>query len=68
VPAPNNTSERDLGPSVMFRKVSNGFRAEWGAATYTAYRSVVSTAKLKGDDFLGAIRNGLHGPPNATTG
>jgi transposase len=68
VPAPNNTSERHLGPSVIFRKVSNGFRAEWGAATCAAYRSVVSTANLKGDDILGAIRNALQGPPNATPG
>jgi hypothetical protein len=25
--------------------MTNGFRCEWGAETYAAYRSVVSTAK-----------------------
>jgi len=45
VPATNNVSERHLRPSVIFRKVTNGFRCEWGAETYAAFRSVVSTAK-----------------------
>jgi hypothetical protein len=30
----NNVSERHLRPSVIFRKVINGFRCEWGAETY----------------------------------
>jgi len=59
VPATNNISERNLRPSVIFRKVTNGFRAEWGGATYAACRSIVSTAKLKGDAVLTAIRNAL---------
>ena len=67
VPATNNVSERNLRPSVIFRKVTNGFRAEWGAATYAACRSVVSTAKLKGDAVLNAIRNALAGKPLAAT-
>lgn len=29
----NNESERALRPSVIFRKVTNGFRSEWGATT-----------------------------------
>lgn len=45
VPATNNVSERHLRPSVIFRKVTNGFRCEWGAETYAAFRSIVSTAK-----------------------
>lgn len=61
VPATNNVSERNLRPSVIFRKVTNGFRAEWGAATYAACRSVISTAKLKGDTALTALRNALAG-------
>ena len=32
VPATNNVSERALRPSVIFRKVTNGFRSGWGAA------------------------------------
>ena len=45
VPYTNNVSERHLRPSVIFRKVTNGFRCEWGAETYAAFRSVVSTAR-----------------------
>ncbi len=63
VPATNNVSERALRPSVIFRKVTNGFRAEWGAETYAACRSVVSTAKLNGNAVLAAIREALSGQP-----
>ena len=45
VPSTNNVSERALRPSVIFCKVTNGFRSEWGAQTYAAFRSVVSTHK-----------------------
>ena len=38
VPYTNNVSERHLRPSVIFRKVTNGFRCEWGAETYAAFR------------------------------
>jgi len=31
VPYTNNISERHLRPSVVFRKLTNGFRCEWGA-------------------------------------
>ena len=36
VPYTNKVSERHLRPSVIFRKVTNGFRCEWGAETYAA--------------------------------
>jgi len=44
VPYTNNVSERHLRPSVIFRKVTNGFHCEWGAEMYAALRSLVSTA------------------------
>lgn len=56
VPATNNISERHLRPSVIFRKVTNGFRAEWGAETYAAFRSVVSTAKANQASVLEVLR------------
>lgn len=56
VPYTNNISERHLRPSVIFRKVTNGFRCEWGAATYAAVRSVVSTAKANGASVLDTVR------------
>ena len=57
--ATNNVSERALRPSVIFRKVTNGFRSEWGGQTYAAFRSVVSTAKVNGRSILGDLRNAL---------
>ena len=56
VPATNNVSERHLRPSVIFRKVTNGFRCEWGAETYAAFRSVVSTAKANRATVLDVLR------------
>ncbi len=56
VPYTNNISERHLRPSVIFRKVTNGFRCEWGAETYAAFRSVVSTAKANSASVLNTIR------------
>ena len=56
VPATNNVSERHLRPSVIFRKVTNGFRCEWGAETYAAFRSVVSTAKANRASVLDTVR------------
>ena len=63
VPYTNNISERNLRPSVIFRKVTNGFRCEWGAETYAAFRSVVSTAKANGTAVLDAVRTALRTPP-----
>ena len=56
VPYTNNVSERHLRPSVIFRKVTNGFRCEWGAETYAAFRSVVSTAKANRASVLDILR------------
>ena len=56
VPYTNNVSERNLRPSVIFRKVTNGFRCEWGAETYAAFRSVVSTAKANHASVLAVLQ------------
>jgi len=65
VPATNNVSERALRPSVIFRKVTNGFRSEWGAQTYAAFRSVVSTAKANRRSVLNDLRNALVAAPSS---
>ena len=67
VPATNNISERALRPSVIFRKVTNGFRSEWGADTYAAFRSVVSTAKANQRSILTELRNALTTTPSYAT-
>ena len=56
VPYTNNVSERHLRPSVIFRKVTNGFRCEWGSETYAAFRSVVGTAKPNRASVLDTIQ------------
>jgi transposase len=62
VAATNNACERALRPSVIFRKVTNGFRSEWGAQTYAAFRSVVSTAKANQRAVLDDLRRVLATP------
>jgi transposase len=62
VPYTNNVSERHLRPSTIFRKVTNGFRCEWGAEAYAAFRSVVSTAKANGASVLDTVRFVLSAP------
>ena len=48
MPFTNNDSERALRPSVIFRKVTNGSRSEWGAEFFAAVRSVIGTGRLHG--------------------
>lgn len=61
VPATNNVSERALRPSVIFRKVTNGFRSTWGASLYAAIRSTLSSGQLNGLSALQTIRRVLAG-------
>lgn len=49
VPPTNNESEQALRSSVIHRKVTNGFRSEWGAKTYAALQTIIATAKQKGE-------------------
>ena len=56
VPPTNNGSEREIRPSVVFRKVTNGFRSEWGPDIHAGYRSVTGTARLHGRSAWTAIR------------
>ncbi|HWE20344.1 MAG TPA: IS66 family transposase [Hyphomicrobiaceae bacterium] len=62
----NNESERALRPSVIFRKVTNGFRSRWGAKAYAALCSIVETGRRNGRSALTAIRHAL-APPAAGT-
>ena len=61
VPPTNNDAERALRPSVIFRKVTYGFRSSWGADAYAAIRSVISTARLNGRTAFQAITATLKG-------
>lgn len=68
VPYTNNACERALRPSVIFRKVTNGFRAEWGAKVYAAAASVIATGRLHGLSALEALRAALAGAPVIRSG
>jgi transposase len=61
--ATNNGSERALRPCAVYRKITNGFRSEWGAALYADIRSVVETARRRTVRALDAIRLTLKGEP-----
>jgi transposase len=63
VEATNNESERALRPSVIFRRVTNGFRSEWGAKVYADLCSIVATGRLAGRTALAAIRDALAAAP-----
>lgn len=63
VPPTNNGSERDLRPSVIYRKVTNGFRSAWGADAYAAVRSIIDTARRHRIDPFDAVRRTLAGRP-----
>jgi transposase len=63
IPATNNGSERALRPAVTFRKITNGFRTEWGARLYADIRSVVETGRRRAIGALEAIKLTLAGKP-----
>ena len=51
----NNACERALRPAVVQRKVTNGYRAMWAAASEADVRTVVDTARLSGADTFATI-------------
>ena len=63
IEATNNGSERALRPCAIYRKITNGFRSEWGAALYADIRSVVETARRRSIRAIDAIRLTLQGSP-----
>ena len=67
VEATNNVSERILRLSVIFRRVTNGFRSEWGAKVYADLCSIVSKGRLAGHAAFAAIRDALAAPAHEPT-
>ena len=57
----NNGSEQEIRPSVVFRKVTNGFRSDWGPGIHAGYRSVTGTARRQAQSAWTAIRNLIDG-------
>jgi transposase len=59
VPPTNNSSEPAIRMSTVFRKVTHGFRSEWGRDLFAAVRSVVNTGKRHGLSAYQAIQKAL---------
>lgn len=59
VPPTNNSSEQAIRLSTVFRKVTNGFRSDWGRDLFAAVRSVVNTGKRHGLSAFQAIQKAL---------
>ena len=59
----NNGSERAVRPCTVYRKVTNGFRAEWAAELYADVRSAVETGRRRSVRAIDAIRLTLAGQP-----
>lgn len=60
IPPTNNASEQALRMSVVFRKVSHGFRSDWGAELFANIRSIINTGKRHGLSALQAITKALN--------
>jgi transposase len=59
IPPTNNSSEHAIRMSTVFRKVTNGFRSDWGRDLFAAVRSVVNTGKRQGLSAYQAIQRAL---------
>jgi transposase len=57
----NNSSERDLRPSVIHRKVIGGFRSAWGAEASAIRTTILATARKQAQNLLDAFRS-IAGP------
>ena len=68
VPPDNNGSERELRPIATYRKVTGGFRSDWGPDLFAAVRSVIGTAARRGIDAYQAIVAVLQGGTVLTPG
>jgi len=51
----------------VFRKITNGFRTEWGAQLYADIHSVIETARRRSIGALEAIRLTIAGTPIANS-
>ena len=61
IPPTNNSSEQAIRMSTLFRKVTNGFRSDWGKDLFAAVRSVVNTGRRQGLSALQSIQTALSG-------
>lgn len=68
VPPTNNASEQALRNSVIYRKVTGGFRTDWGAALYADVISILETARRQELDIFDTLASVLNGQPTFSHG
>lgn len=56
VPPTNNASEQALRNSVIYRKVTGGFRSEWSAELYANLISILETARRMGRSIFETLK------------
>jgi transposase len=59
IPPTNNSSEQALRWSVIFRKITNGFRSNWGRDLFAMIRSIVNTGRRQGLSTFESILTAL---------
>jgi transposase len=62
VPPTNNASEQALRHSVVHRKVTGGFRSDWGADAHAIVATVLDTARKRGEDLLTTLHAAIGQP------
>ena len=62
VPPTNNASEQALRHSVVHRKVTGGFRSDWGAEAHALVVTVLDTARKRGEDLLSTLHAAIGEP------
>jgi transposase len=62
VPPTNNASEQALRHSVVHRKVTGGFRSDWGADAHAIVTTVLDTARKRSEDLLTTLQAALGQP------
>jgi transposase len=62
VPPTNNASEQALRHSVVHRKVTGGFRSDWGADAHAIVTTVLDTARKRGEHLLTPLQAALGAP------
>jgi transposase len=59
IPPTHHSSEQAIRMSTVFRKVTHGFRADWGRDLFAAVRSIVNTGQRPGLSAYQAIQKAL---------
>src|SRR5215212_997653 len=62
LPPTNNASEQALRHSIVHRKVTGGFRSDWGADAHAIVTTVLDTARKRGEDLLTTLHAVLGAP------